>query len=615
MKYQIDNSYVVRQVHTMMFFVAAHWFNTPIGHDLITFCLLLNEVAMLSVQIAGSPLNPAIVLTHGVTDNAHSQADLIDHLSPHFQVFAIDTLGHGTSPAFSAADLADPFEAAATELTATIKEILAYRMSVGALAEPLIGHGHSMGGALLSFVAHNNPEFFRLLILEAPAWLSPEQQDGYLSRGPDMADRYDGMKADPVQALAECYTERPHWPVTEFAGWLNGKFQVDRDLIRSGVVTFSKPWQEVASSLTVPTYIMTSENPDTIADHQAIAAIGNPQLHIRMIANAPHSVRREDTELYHQILADIFLAEGIASGKAGNRTTTEISRRVNTAEPYIDPRLSPIIEQTPPQTPWDLVSLRAGGTRAFTPSTRYAPDSITVNGTRIFNAQHDADTQADTEQPSVTIINIHGGGYVAGSAHFLDEYNHQLAKLPARIVCPDYRLAPEYPYPAAITDIVRDINELTGDEPLILMGDSAGAGLAWSVLAQTDRPIAGLVLLEPAIDPTLSGRSFSTYADGPIWTRQAAAAAWQLYAGQSPSVATMQSLRPQLPRTLVVVNPVDPLRDEGIQLALDLTDAGAPVSLHMLAGTFHGTMKDPVVSPQINAWISELIASIEPLNC
>jgi monoterpene epsilon-lactone hydrolase len=107
------------------------------------------------------------------------------------------------------------------------------------------------------------------------------------------------------------------------------------------------------------------------------------------------------------------------------------------------------------------------------------------------------------------LLHMHGGGYMLGSAF---GYRHLAGALAlaagATALVPDFRLAPEHPFPAAIEDVVSAYRWLLdrGVEPgrIVLSGDSAGGGLACSVLLKLEqeelpRP-AGAVLLCPGID-------------------------------------------------------------------------------------------------------------------
>ncbi|MDY5129967.1 alpha/beta hydrolase fold domain-containing protein [Actinotignum timonense] len=142
--------------------------------------------------------------------------------------------------------------------------------------------------------------------------------------------------------------------------------------------------------------------------------------------------------------------------------------------------------------------------------------------------------------------------------------------------------------------------------PVLIFGDSAGAGLADQVLrfAQPEElaGLCGVVALEPCVSPRLDTLSYRTYRDGPVWTREAAAAAWNAYVGDSgyraEPISAGSGPYSGLPM-LLVVNPVDPLRDEGLDWARDLMDAGAAVELHMYPGTFHGMLS----APGTDAWV------------
>jgi epsilon-lactone hydrolase len=92
-----------------------------------------------------------------------------------------------------------------------------------------------------------------------------------------------------------------------------------------------------------------------------------------------------------------------------------------------------------------------------------------------------------TDGPPVSLLYLHGGGYVMGSAF---GYRHLAGALglaaEAGVLVPEYRLAPEHPFPAALEDAVRAYRWLldTGMAPrdVVLAGDSAGAGLVLSLL-------------------------------------------------------------------------------------------------------------------------------------
>ena len=120
------------------------------------------------------------------------------------------------------------------------------------------------------------------------------------------------------------------------------------------------------------------------------------------------------------------------------------------------------------------------------------------------------------------ILHCHGGGYSTGSSLYARTLTSKLAASTSMdVLCFDYRLAPEHPYPAATEDAMKAWNYLMllgyGARDVILTGDSAGGNLALSLtlrLKAEDRLLPrGLVLLSPWTDLTSSGKSFQTRAE------------------------------------------------------------------------------------------------------
>ncbi len=107
-----------------------------------------------------------------------------------------------------------------------------------------------------------------------------------------------------------------------------------------------------------------------------------------------------------------------------------------------------------------------------------------------------------------TVIHFHGGGYCLGSAREARSWAaHLSAQTGCRVVLPEYHLAPEDPYPAALEDARTVMTALSGEaEPgsVVVSGDSAGGGLALALVlsmreAGQELP-AGCILLSPWLD-------------------------------------------------------------------------------------------------------------------
>lgn len=110
------------------------------------------------------------------------------------------------------------------------------------------------------------------------------------------------------------------------------------------------------------------------------------------------------------------------------------------------------------------------------------------------------------------ILYLHGGGYVFGSSRTHRAMLARLSGLAGMPAClPDYRLAPEHPFPMALEDALAVYLDLSAQRPVIIGGDSAGGGLALALLAEIlkhrmRRPL-GVFCFSPMTDMTFSGES------------------------------------------------------------------------------------------------------------
>jgi acetyl esterase/lipase len=115
-----------------------------------------------------------------------------------------------------------------------------------------------------------------------------------------------------------------------------------------------------------------------------------------------------------------------------------------------------------------------------------------------------------TRHAGISILYLHGGGFTVGSAYgYRPLVGALVAATGAGALVPDYRLAPEHPFPAALEDALsayRWLAEQHPDQRIVLAGDSVGGGLVCSLLLTLkarELPLpAGAVLLCPAVDLT-----------------------------------------------------------------------------------------------------------------
>ncbi|MEJ2869266.1 alpha/beta hydrolase [Actinomycetospora sp. OC33-EN08] len=205
--------------------------------------------------------------------------------------------------------------------------------------------------------------------------------------------------------------------------------------------------------------------------------------------------------------------------------------------------------------------------------------------------------------PVPGLLLLHGGGFVMGAADMVAGQAAALAAaLGALVVAPDYRLAPEHPYPAALDDCAAVLRWLAARPEVdparvALHGMSAGGGLAAALtLLCRDRggpAVCFQVLDAPEVDDRLDTPSMRAFVDTPLWSRPDAELSWRHYLsgldGEVPVLAAPARATDLsgLPPAYVVLYENDPLRDEGLAYAAGLLAAGVGVELHLFPGTFH----------------------------
>ncbi len=200
------------------------------------------------------------------------------------------------------------------------------------------------------------------------------------------------------------------------------------------------------------------------------------------------------------------------------------------------------------------------------------------------------------------MLYLHGGGYVLGSAQALTNFAGQIAaRVDVDAFVPDYRLAPEHPFPAAINDVVAAYRGLVaeGAERIVVAGDSAGGGLTLallSILAAEEtkgslQPV-GAAVMSPWTDLALTGASFETRADAdPIFTRGVLKAFADAYLhgrdATDPRASPLYAQLSNLPPIRIDVGEDEVLLDDAVRYADRARAAGVDVTLSVWGGMPH----------------------------
>ena len=205
------------------------------------------------------------------------------------------------------------------------------------------------------------------------------------------------------------------------------------------------------------------------------------------------------------------------------------------------------------------------------------------------------------------ILHCHGGGYSTGSSLYARTLTSKLAESTSMdVFCFDYRLAPEYPYPAAAEDAMKAWNYLMllgyGARDVVLTGDSAGGNLALALtlkLKEEGRLLPrGIVLMSPWTDLTSSGKSFQTKAElDPVLNRPYIDRMVKAYAeGQNLEDAMISPLFGNFegfPPTYIQVGENEVLLDDSVMLYRKLLHANVSVRLDRFPGMWHVFQMSP----------------------
>lgn len=200
------------------------------------------------------------------------------------------------------------------------------------------------------------------------------------------------------------------------------------------------------------------------------------------------------------------------------------------------------------------------------------------------------------------IFHVHGGAFVAGSSLAARAHSTLARSIGAELISVDYRLAPEHPFPAALDDVWAVYSEVARGRPTVIVGESAGGGLAMSlvrrVLDQGGHPPKGLVTMFPWADLTNSSESFVRNESRDLLSRSGLSRSAVAYAGdcdlRTPLVSPLNGSFADFPPTLIVVGTHDCLLDDSRTVSTRMRADGVDATLVEVAGGFHGFILLPV---------------------
>jgi epsilon-lactone hydrolase len=202
---------------------------------------------------------------------------------------------------------------------------------------------------------------------------------------------------------------------------------------------------------------------------------------------------------------------------------------------------------------------------------------------------------------SAAIVHVHGGWFNWGTAQaFRNFAGHIALSASADAFIPDYRLAPEHPFPDAVRDLEACYRGLVGSgiTRIALTGDSAGGDLALVLLSTVSlgkdcmAPI-GAVVFSPITDLALTGESFERRAEAdPYFTKSQAAGLVRSYLGatdpKNPLASPLYADLTGLPPIRVHVGDDEVLLDDSLRFVECAVTAGVDAKLDLWMGMPHG---------------------------
>ena len=201
------------------------------------------------------------------------------------------------------------------------------------------------------------------------------------------------------------------------------------------------------------------------------------------------------------------------------------------------------------------------------------------------------------------ILQLHGGGYMGAvrNAYYVFAGLYNEVSKGCNVLTPDYRVAPEHPYPAALEDALASYQWLLDKgyygEQIIVAGDSAGGGLAMALcmyLKDHYMPMpGGVIAMSPWTDLTASGESYTTnYEKDPLFGNTKESLIYvNDYAGDhdkmdcyiSPLFGDFRGFPPML----IQVGSLEMLLSDSVSVAAKARQQGIRVRLSIYEGMFH----------------------------
>lgn len=259
--------------------------------------------------------------------------------------------------------------------------------------------------------------------------------------------------------------------------------------------------------------------------------------------------------------------------------------------------------------------------RTFEPFENWrCPEEFT--NTKIYLSQCEAEllTSNAKYNNKKVILQLHGGGYIGAMKNAYRNFAslYCVVGKGISVFTPDYRVAPENPYPAALCDAVESFDWLIKkgykEENIILAGDSAGGGLALCLchlLKANGRKLpSAIIAMSPWTDMTASGDSYETnFENDPLFGNTEDSMIYNRdYAGEedetNPYLSPLFGDFSGFPPILLQVGSMEMLLSDTTRVAAKMSEAKVDVTMTVYDGMFHVFQMAPLTLPESKrAWV------------
>ncbi|CAN5794502.1 alpha/beta hydrolase [soil metagenome] len=223
---------------------------------------------------------PALVLSHGLTDNGLCWQRLAQALAAEFDIVMLDARGHGDSSPMPPGDH-DP----AKDIAEAIEGL--------GLVQPIV-MGHSVGARATASYANAHPDRVAKVILEDPPFLpliDPAAAEIRAAKFGRQVEKFRAMSQAELIAMGK--QQSPLWHEDDFQAWAAAKHLTDPQ----AMPFYTRPWQDSLRQITVPTLLIHGDSahgglvtPEIAGEAKAL----NPNIVTVLVQGAGHTTRREN---------------------------------------------------------------------------------------------------------------------------------------------------------------------------------------------------------------------------------------------------------------------------------------------------------------------------------